>query len=644
MRVRAGKNTILAQSERTTAVDVVAELVWNAIDAEATAVDVTVIPDAADGPGNAVVADDGHGMPFDNIPSYFQTHGDSWKKARRFSEGIKRPLHGQLGRGRFLTYGIAEDVEWSTTVATESGFVTTVVHGSRNRPDEFSVSDPQPEEGPRGTTVTLTLRQIPRTVHLVDGDLLPPLTAQLAGSLLALPDVTVTYRGQRLDPKSHIIDEIELPVPVPAKALHGLATPVLRFVEWDEDMSARRLFLCDQHGAVVTDVKPTLSRPAPIHWSAYLIWEGFRDQDLMSAADLALPEIRHGDLLDAAQTVLNDHLGQLTNDRKGAILAEWKAQGVYPYAGSPSTPAEEVEREVFDIVAVLASQAIGKDRRQKELSLRLLQEAARAEPTRTGQMLTKVLTLSDDEQEMLVELLERTTFGSIVRSAHTLADRVDFLAGLRRLLYSDETRKTFREVDQLHPMLVQEPWIFGDEWSLSLSESGLSRVVRAATSDAEYAPTPVTLPSGKRGRVDMVFYRHLPESERNRHLVVELKRPMRATMKEFSQLNDYATAITGHPEVVGTSNEWDFWLITTDVNDAVRNLWSNTSQPGLVMTGPQYRLWIMTWGQLLERAERRLEAFRQSLDLVSTEGTSRAYLQRRHAEFIPESEKDRPAR
>jgi hypothetical protein len=69
---------------------------------------------------------------------------------------------------------------------------------------------------------------------------------------------------------------------------------------------------------------------------------------------------------------------------------------------------------------------------------------------------------------------------------------------------------------------------------------------------------------------------------------------MRATMKEFGQLNDCTTAITGHSEVAGTPNEWDFWLITTDVNDAVRNLWSNTSQPGLVMTGPQYRLWIMT--------------------------------------------------
>ncbi|MFG1645731.1 ATP-binding protein [Amycolatopsis sp. NPDC049252] len=543
--------------------DVVAELVWNAIDAEATTVDVTVVRDAVGGPLKVVVTDNGHGMSSEDILDLFQIHGDSWKKAKRFSPEINRPLHGQLGRGRFLTYGIAEEVEWRSTVVREGGFVTTVIHGSRTRPDEFLVSEPQSADGPRGTAVTLSLRQIPRTVHLVDSDLQPPLTAQLAGFLLALPDVTVTFRGHDLDPKAHILDQVDLPVPAPAAATHGKAAPILRFVEWDEDMAARKLFLCDKHGAVVTEFKPTLPRPVPVHWSAYLLWEGFRDQELMTPADLVFPDVRHGDLLEAAQQALIDHLGELLDERKGTILAEWKAQGVYPYVGAASTPAEEVEREVFDIVAVLASQAIGKDRRQKELSLRLLQEAARVEPTKTGQILTKVLTLSDDEQEMVVELLERTTFGSIVRSANTVANRVDFVAGLRRLLYSDEARKKFREVDQLHPMLVREPWIFGDEWSLSLSESGLSRVVRDAVtrSGAEFAPSPVALPSGKRGRVDMVFYRHLPESERNRHLVVELKRPMKATMKEFSQLNNYATAITGSPEVSGTPNEWDFWLI-----------------------------------------------------------------------------------
>ncbi|MDX5565252.1 hypothetical protein PYK79_20785 [Streptomyces sp. ID05-04B] len=122
--------------------------------------------------------------------------------------------------------------------------------------------------------------------------------------------------------------------------------------------------------------------------------------------------------------------------------------------------------------------------------------------------------------------------------------------GLRGLLYADDTKTVFREVDQLHPMLVNEPWVFGDEWGLALSEAGLTRVVRTLMTqrdDVEFASEPVTLPSGKRGRVDMVFSRHLPESERTRHLVVELKRPMRLTMTEFGQINNHASAITGHP-------------------------------------------------------------------------------------------------
>jgi len=249
-------------------------------------------------------------------------------------------------------------------------------------------------------------------------------------------------------------------------------------------------------------------------------------------------------------------------------------------------------------LAACSAWSIGKDPQQKELSLRLLQEATSSEPTKIRRIVSKVLTLSDGEQDVMVDLLERTTFGSIIRSAQTVADRADFITGLRRLLYADECRKMFREVDQLHPMLVNEPWIFGDEWSFALSESGLTRVVKDVVMKSEgieFAPTPVRLPSGKQGRVDMVFYRHLPESERNRHLVVELKRPMRVTMVEYGQLNNYATAITGHPEVAGTSNDWDFWLIATDMDDAVRNLCNDPNHLGLATTTPQYRLWVITW-------------------------------------------------
>lgn len=260
---------------------------------------------------------------------------------------------------------------------------------------------------------------------------------------------------------------------------------------------------------------------------------------------------------------------------------------------------------------------------------------------RGRRILNAVLDLTAEEQEVLSDLLERTKLAAIVRAAQTVADRSDFLSGLGRLLFADETRKTFREVDQLHPMLVAEPWIFGDEWTFALSESGLTRVVRAAIAqhgDVEFAPNPVVLPSGKRGRVDMVFYRHLPESERSRHLVVELKRPMRLTMTEFGQLNNYATAITGHPEVASAPHSWDFWLVGTEIDDAVQNLCNDSTQPRLASATARYRLWVITWAQLLDRAQRRIEAFRSALDLVSTDETSRRYLQRRHAESIPAAE------
>lgn len=440
------------------------------------------------------------------------------------------------------------------------------------------------------------------------------------------------------------MSDVDLELEVSPDALRGKAPPRLRVVEWSADMRSKTLHLCDDHGGAVTEHRLSRMPPAPIHWSAYLLWEGFRDPELMGLADLHVPEVQHSELLAASEHALSTYLTRRLGEQKGRILAEWKAEGVYPYLGEPTTAVEEIEREIFDVVAVVASPAIGRDLKQKRLSLRLLQEATRAEPSKTSKILNAVLDLTEEEQDVLAELLERTKLASIVRAAQTIADRADFLRGLQRLLFSDETRKVFREVDQLHPMLVSEPWVFGDEWSFALSESGLTRVVKAAVTadgqDVEFASTPVVLPSGKRGRVDMVFYRYLPESDRSRHLVVELKRPMRLSMTEFGQLNNYATAITGHPEVATAPHIWDFWLVGTELDDAVANLCNDPTQPGLATVTSKYRLWVVTWAQLLDRAERRVEAFRAALDLVSTDDTSRRYLQRKYAEFIPDAEGD----
>jgi hypothetical protein len=56
----------------------------------------------------------------------------------------------------------------------------------------------------------MTARQTSRVAGIADGDIHLPLTAQLAASLLALPEVKVTYRGQALNPQTHITHDVDL--------------------------------------------------------------------------------------------------------------------------------------------------------------------------------------------------------------------------------------------------------------------------------------------------------------------------------------------------------------------------------------------------------------------------------------------------
>jgi hypothetical protein len=40
----------------------------------------------------------------------------------------------------------------------------------------------------------------------------------------------------------------------------------------------------------------------------------------------------------------------------------------------------------------------------------------------------------------------------------------------------------------------------------------------------------------------------------------------------------------------GTSNDWDFWLVATDMDDAVKNLCNDPNHVGLAAVTSQYRL------------------------------------------------------
>jgi hypothetical protein len=73
----------------------VAELIWNAVDAEAETVAVTFRQSDLGAIKEVIVEDTGHGMTHDEVLRDFQHLGGSWKLRQATPKNGRRTLHGK---------------------------------------------------------------------------------------------------------------------------------------------------------------------------------------------------------------------------------------------------------------------------------------------------------------------------------------------------------------------------------------------------------------------------------------------------------------------------------------------------------------------------------------------------------------------
>ncbi len=266
----------------------VAELVWNALDAEAEVVTVSIARTELDAVDYVVVTDDGHGMSNEDAIRDFKKLGGSWKKfgtgGRRLSKNGKRSLHGSQGEGRFRAFALGRKAEWTTIAEVASGMLErTVITGSMDS-SEFVVSDPEPlATGTPGTTVKLTQPR-EHVSRLLAAQAPIWLITRFAVYLVNYPQIAVTYDGATLDPDSILDRRTDIPLDEGLGGNHG--PPHLRLLEWKPEVTTIRpsLVLCDENGVALHELED-VDTTGGIRFTAYITWAGFA----VHANDLLLP-------------------------------------------------------------------------------------------------------------------------------------------------------------------------------------------------------------------------------------------------------------------------------------------------------------------------------------------------------------------
>jgi hypothetical protein len=636
----------LARQTRAQPVAALAELIWNSLDGDATRVNVELErADLAGGLSKIVVDDDGEGFPRSEAVKLFGSLGGSWKRATRRTRARNRMVHGQEGRGRYKGFALGRSITWKVCylqAGKPKAFEISLLESDLK---DVAITEERDAPG-RASGVIVEIADIKRDFKALDSsEGLQELAEIFALYLISYKDVSVHIAGQRLDPQTAIADQEKLPLP-PINDVDGREHKAeLHLIEWRAD-TKRTLYLCSESGFPLDQVEARFHVPR-FSFSAYLkspYVATLHNDGRLGLAEM-VPELRQA--VDVAREAIRDHFRERAAQRARNVVEEWKTADVYPFKGEPATSVEKVERQVFDIVAVnvqeFAPELAAASPKARSLHLRMLRNAIERGPDDLQMILREVLDLPERKQKELAALLQETTLSAIITAAKTVADRLKFIAALESLVFDPETKGRLKERSQLHKILAENTWVFGEEYNLWASDKDLKRVLekhRALLDPDIVIDDPVKVIGKKRGIVDLMLSR---ATRRHRaddieHLVIELKAP-RVTIgaEEITQAQRYAIAVSQDERFHTVKGvRWHFWIVSNRYDDFAKNVIQGGPDPArrLIHRQGNILVGIKTWGELIEENRARLQFFQEHLQHSVDESSAMRYLQERHSKYL----------
>ena len=596
------------------------ELIWNALDAGGNRVEVTLRMNDLGAVERLTVADRGPGIRPDELERAFGAIGNSLKVEKKTNPD-NRAYHGREGKGRFKALSLCPTAVWETTYSDNGPPRTYTITVTRDDPEYYDPSEPQPaEEATTGTRVHLDGLDRGHQ-SLSREDVREKLAETFAAYLSSYPGVQLVWDGHAIQVRELIERQDTLDV---LSADDELGPASLLVLEWKFKPDNKRLHICDEQGFSYHDI-PAGVQGRGIEFTAYLRTP--RAREWADSARFVTDEL-DGDvkrMIEAAKDRLREYIRGRLAEESTTVVQQWKDEDIYPYRDEPTDPLSRAEREVFDIVAVQINEQHPSfektDSQNKKLTLALVKQALESNPTNLTKILHEIVALPEEDREAFAELLERAPLTNLIRAGKLVADRLDIIHAFEHILFDSDWKKRLLERTQLHRLLVHEIWMLGEEYMVGGDDDGLRDVLKkhlAIMGRDELAPdADVKLIDGKDGIPDLMLYRRRKvDRDSFEHLVVELKRPRDALgQDETSQIKKYAFTVAKDERFNTTKCHWEFWLLGNDLDDFVAQETSSEKLPeGCLFEGNGVRIWVRRWADVLNDARARYEFFREQLE------------------------------
>jgi hypothetical protein len=633
------------------------ELIWNGLDADASDIFVKFKLNGLDAIDEIIIEDNGHGLNIDEARDVFKKLGGSWKKYKAKSKTKKRILHGRLGKGRFRAFALGNEITWRTVFADDNSgkrYEYSII-GEKNSIGTFRITKLVETQCLTGTSVSITgfSKNYP---SLQTSNTIEELNCEFALYLQKYKNIRIKYNQELLNPASMQNNIEDVPLEVIDKNKKFICKAQMTVIEWTVN-SKHMGYLCDEDGITIHEFDIPVRTPGynfTAHVSAPdLLLSSDKDDELLF--DLK-PELHC--LVDCVKDKIKSIYRKQEAEKASNLVQQWKSEKVYPYDDSDLDILKDTERQIFDICAFNIHNYLPEfdqsDSKSKKITFSLLKNAIETNPTLIRKVVSEILELPKEKQNDLEEILEKTSLDAIITASKVVTDRLDFIRGLEILIFDKLSKQQLLERKQLHRILAEQSWFFGEEYNLTSDDENLRDVlkkhIKKLGQEEIEILDPVLRPDGKEGIVDLVLGRtiSLPHADQHENIVIELKRPNVPISDEvLTQIDKYANAVIADERFDKAKTKWKFVAISNKITaDVIRKANQQHLPKGCVYDySPECSVWVMEWNEIINDCKARLNFYKERLDYDATRESAIEYLRKTHDKYLPsciKEENDEP--
>lgn len=634
---------------RANGITAISELIWNALDADATKIKISYTQNGLDGYQSITISDNGHGLTYEKALQVFGSLGGSEKKVKTQSPN-GRQYHGKEGKGRLKSLALGDLVEFKSRYKNSEQLSEFTIKLDRNQLSKADFSDVKTLGknfiGEPGFQITIKNVDDKRADEALSKSNKLELEQKFSSYYVSYPDFEISVNGAKLDFESLIKNDYSEEIKA---EIEGEGTTfVIKIVEWNFSIDKKKTYLCNSEGIPFSETNLGIRSSLPI--SIFIQSEYIEKLHRENKLDIEGLDPNILAIQEEAKKIARQYIKDQLHKYSGEFIENLKREGLYPYMGEADGIVESSKRQVFDIVALQLNEFLpnfeDQDQKSKKLTLTLVKEALEKDSDSLRKILEEVIELPDDKREELVEILELSSLSDIIDAMTVIKNRLHIIQALEEIVYNDDVGGKVQERKHLHKIVIHETWLFGDNYQYGIDDSSLKNVLKTYLKDVmkrdDFEEIVNSEDNSELGKIPDVclWSQYSLGSLGKENLVIELKKPNKlAGFDEKNQIESYASRVVNDARFPKEKTRWRFILLVKDIKPEISSSVNQKGrQRGHIVEGENYDVFVLTWGDVLSEAKIRHEYIKDKLNInLQDNEAGLQYLRNKYKEYLPES-------